>query len=458
AELAVSKITAAQKTLQTQSELSVTDHQRQLAAVSLASVDGVQRKLNNHLETFWGQLQRQTGETREKLLADLADSGAAVLEDTRRQLGKIEKASSEVLHEAARTAAEKAVSQAARKAEEQAQAAISRNAELAVSRINAGEKALQAQAEQSVTDHQRQMALVSAASIENAQRKLDSRFEVFRDQLEAAAGTIEQIVLEKGKQEFPRVAAELAEAAKAGMEEKAGQMARQIKEEIQASSAGLAEKACRQMAGEAENSLRSLRETAVDQARSQMQQMFKEVAAASRAEFGAEVEQTVHKQRRSAQAQIEEMGRASLERLRKAEPQVMMAPAAASRSSHTLLILVALIPTILFVYLASRPVMRLKPNAPTEFAEAYPELTATHEDTAQKLGQAYWDWAAIHLAPDYPYGSQLPEQPPVLFEADGPSFPTGVQADVARTRYWQKLRELWTNPQSWEKVQVWNRH
>ncbi|MGH9351849.1 MAG: hypothetical protein ACRD2G_06790 [Terriglobia bacterium] len=457
ADLAVSKISAAQKTLQTQAELCLTDHQRQLASVSVASIEGAQRKLDSHLESFRGQIEQRCGDAREKLLADLKDSGSIVLEETRRHLGKIEKSSSEILHESARAAAEKAVSQAAKKAEEQAQAAISRNAELAVSKIGAEQKALQTQAELSVKDHQKQLTAVLAANVESAQRKLDSHLETFEEKLQAAAGTLEQKILDSGRQDFPRAAAELAEAAAAGMEKQAGQMARQVEEKIQASGAALAEKACRQAAGEAENSLRSMRETAVEQARSQMQQLFKEMATASRAQFDTEIEQSIRKQRRSAQAQMDEVSRASLERLRSVGPQVVAA-VPASRASHFLLILVALIPTVLFVYLASRPMMRLAPNAPADFVEAYPELDGAHADTAQKLAQAYWDWAAVHLAPDYPYGSQLPEQPPALFDAEGSGFPTGVEADVARARYWQKLRQLWSNPQSWEKVQVWSRH
>ncbi|HEV2418133.1 MAG TPA: hypothetical protein VGX94_10035 [Terriglobia bacterium] len=458
AELAISKITAAQKTLQTQAELGVTDHQRQLAAVSLASVEGAQRALDKHLEVFWSQLQRQTDEKREKLLTDLTESGSSVLEDTRRQLGKLEKASSEVLQEGARAAAEKAVGQAAKKAEEQAQGAISRSIELAISKINAGEKDLKTQVELRVADFQKLSVAVSESALESAQRKLDSRLEIFHGQLEAAAGTIEQIVLDKSRQDFPRVAAELVETTAAGMEKKADLMVRQIEEKIQASGSNLAEKACRQASTEAENSLRSMRESAIEQTRGQMQQLFKEMAAASRAQFDTEIEQSIRKQRKSVQAQIEEMSRVSIEHLRSAAPQVGAAPAPASRARTFMLVLVALIPTVLFLYLANRPVMRLTPNAPADFVEAYPELTSAHADTAQKLAQTYWDWAAVHLTADYPYGSQLPEQPPALFDAEGPSFPTGVEADVARTRYWQKLRQLWSDPQSWQKIQVWNQH
>lgn len=458
AELAVSKITAAQKTLQTQAELSLTDHQRQVGAVSTTGLESVQRKLDAQLEAFRNQVEQRCEAERVKFLADLKDSEAAALEEIRRNLSKVEKSSSEIMQEAARGAAEKAVSQAVKKAEEQAQTAISRSADQAVSKLGAEQKTLRTQAEASVQDHQEQLAAALAASAETAQQKLNLQLEAFEKKLQAAAGTLEKKILESSERDFPRIAAQLAEAAAGEMEKKAGQAARQVEEKIQASTADLAERACRQASAEAENTFRSMRESAMEQTRSQMQQLFKEIASTARAQFDSEIEQSARKQRRSAQTQIEDMSRASLERLKAIEPQAVAAPARASRPAQYLLVLVALIPTVLFLYLANRPIMRLAPNAPADFVAASPDLAGAHPDTAQKVAQAYWDWAAAHLTSDYPYGSRLPEQPPALFDAEGPGFPTGVDADVARSRYWQKLRQLWTNPQSWQKVQVWNRH
>jgi hypothetical protein len=450
---------------------------KELAHKAQISVDGFQKELEDTLSAFKrkaasridddltkatagllerssGQLRIQTDEVREKLLAELRDSGSAILEDTRRQMARAEKASHEVLNETAKAAAEKAVAQAAKGVEEQVHAAISRSAELAVEKTGAERKRLHTEADLSVAAFHKQIAALSLESIEGVKSALETQLEAFRGQLQSARESLEQSVLERAKAEFPHVAAELLEGVTAGLEKNAGEIAEQVKAEVQTSATSFAEKTRRQLMSETENSLRSLRESAIDQSRGQLQQLIKEVRVAGRKEFEAEVEQSLRKQHRSAQMQIDDMARSSLERLRHAGA----APAATSRSSQWFLMLVALVPTLLFLYLASRPTMRLKASPPADFIDAYPEWTSSHQDVALKLGQAYWDWAALHLAPDHPYGTHLPEQPPVLFQVDGTGFPAGVDADVARMRYWQKLRELWTNPQSWVKVEAWNKH
>lgn len=458
AELAVGKIGAAQKTLQTQAELSLSDHQRQLAAEAAESLDGVQRKLDGHIDAFRGRLDEHGAEEREKLLAALKEAGAAAVEKARGNLAQIEKSSSEVLRDAARMAAEKAVLTAAQQAAEQAREAVSRAASEAVARLGAERKALESQAGASIKEHQKHLATEAAASAENARRAMDEQIALFEQRLEAAAATLEKRILASSEKDFPRVAAELASAASADIDKKAGHAAKQAEEKIMASGAAAMERAGREVHAEAENTFRAMRESAIEQARNQMQQIFKESATSSRANFDSELEQSVRKHKKTAQAQLEEAARAGIERLRTMAPQPAPAPSpGASRGAQMLLILVALIPTVLFIYLAAKPVMRLKPNAPADFVEASPDLAAAHTETAQKLAQAYWDWAAVHLAPDYPFGSQLPDQPPALFDAEGPGFPTGVDADVARARYWQKLRQLWANPQSWQKVEAWNR-
>lgn len=189
-----------------------------------------------------------------------------------------------------------------------------------------------------------------------------------------------------------------------------------------------------------------------------MCQALKDAAAESRKETEKDIGESIRKIRSSAQAQIDEISRASMERLRAASAGIAPGPARGSLAGKVVLALVALLPTVLFAYLMSRPVMRLKVDPPAEFVNAYPEWTGAHQAEAARLAAAYWDWAALHLADSYPYGSQLPEQPPMSFAVEGKGFPSGVDADVARMRYWQKLRDLWTNPQSWQKIERWNLH
>lgn len=470
----------------------IPDHQKRLAELS-ATAQELDRKVQAGVEDFQGQLestlsqfkrkaaarieedlsktstellqhsaerlQKQTDEARERLLADLRDSGTKVLEETGRQLAGLGKASSEVLNQSARAAADKAVSHAAQRVEEQAQTAFERSAAMAIARIEAEQQKLQTRAELSVADHQKQLLQLSVHGVEGIQRQLDGHLEAFRGQLQTHVHVLEQKALERATEDFPRVAAGLVDGVAASLQKKAAEAAAGAQETVRASAAGIAEETRRQVIEGAEDSLRSLREAAMEQTRGQLRQLVKDEGVAHRKDFEEEIAEMLRKRRKSIQQQIDEASRASLERLQQASARVTpgLAPQT-SYGSKWVLILVALIPTVLFIYLMNRPVMRLKAEPPADFVNAYPEWTAQHQDEAVKLGEAYWDWAALHLVRDYPDGTQLPEQPPVSFEVNGSGFPSGVEADVARMRYWNKLRELWTNPQSWDKIEAWNRH
>ncbi|MGH9327853.1 MAG: hypothetical protein ACRD2B_14385 [Terriglobia bacterium] len=408
------------------------------------------------LDRSTGELQRQTEETRERMLTELQNSGASFLAGARQQFENLQKTSIELLNQGAGTAAENAVREAVGNMQRQIDGTISSNSETAVSRLDAEWHQLETQVEASMADHRKQLFEVSIEGIESVQRQLDAHLDAFRGQLEANVQALRQEALERATLDFPRVVAQLTETTVADLEKKAGEAAEAVQREIRTSSVGFAQEVERRVIGDAENALRSLSEATLDQAKNQIRQLFKDVAISHRKEFDGEIEEHLRKQRKSAQAQIEELSRGCLERLREAGAQVVPMPVRSSPGSKLLLIIVALVPTILFLYLMTKPVMRLKADPPVEFLNAFPEWTGRHPEVATRLGEAYWEWAALHLARNYPYGTQLPEQPPVLFRVDGEGFPSGVDADVARLRYWQKLRELWTEPQSWDRVEIWN--
>lgn len=466
------------------------DHEKRLAALSASGLKELERKAETSLEAFQeqlegalatfkrkasarieedisksaaalldrstGQLQQQTEEARERMLVELQNSGNALLASARQQFENLQKAAVDLLKQSAGVAAEKEVREAAENVQQQIQAAMSRNADATFARLDAERQKLETQAERSVADHSKQLHQRAVEGIEGVQRQLESQLDAFRRQLDSSAQALGQKALEKATSEFPRVAAQLMEGALADFEKKAGEAAEKVRGEIRSSSAGLAQEVGRRAIGDAEDTLRSLRESTLDQAKNQIRQLFKELTSVNRKEFEGEIEESIRKQRKSAQAQIDEMSRASLERLRQAAPQVAAMPTQSPSAGKFLLVIVALLPTVLFLYLMGRPVMRLKADPPAEFLNAYPEWTGQHPEVATRLGEAYWDWAAVHLTREYPYGTDLPEQPPILFKVEGEGFPSGVDADVARLRYWQKLRELWKNPQSWDKVEVWN--
>ncbi|MDE3180567.1 MAG: hypothetical protein KGM47_13020, partial [Acidobacteriota bacterium] len=359
----------------------------------------------------------------------------------------------------AKAAGEKAAADAVREVQNQAQKSIEDSAEHAIARIEASQRKLQTQSELSVAEHQKQLLQLSVQGVEGIQRQLDSQLEAFRGQLQSNVRMLEQKALEKATEDFPAAAASLIENASAALQKKADEASASARDAFKEAAAALAEDSRRTMIQDAGDSLRSLREQEIEQSKTQLRSILKDGAVAQRKEFATEIEGVLRKQKKSMQQQIDEACQASLVQLQQASANLVpgYAPQTSS-ASRWALVVVALIPTILFLYLMNRPVMRLKSEPPAEFLNAYPEWTSQHQDVATKMGEAYWDWAALHLARDYPFGSSLPEQPPPSFEVEGPGFPTGVDADLARMRYWNKLRELWTNPQSWERVNTWNRH
>jgi hypothetical protein len=127
-----------------------------------------------------------------------------------------------------------------------------------------------------------------------------------------------------------------------------------------------------------------------------------------------------------------------------------------SRVSTFVLGLVALAPTILFIYLSTRPVMRLRLDPPAEFLAAIGDAPPKRQATEERVARAYWDWAYLHLQRKYSFAAQLPDDPPVEMEVDGKDFPTGLEADLTKHRYWRKLREIWAMPQAWEKSSLWD--
>lgn len=411
------------------------------------------------LERSEARLEKQTGEARERLLDELRQQGAAVLNEARAQFEAFEKSSVAILGQNTKAAAENAVNEAVRQVDEQARAAIQRCGENVVARMEGEQHKLEAHAALSVAEHQKQLLHLSVQGAEGIQRQLESHVESFRNQLQSNLKQFEQQAIDQAKADFPRLAAGLLENASATLERKVAEAASSVQDTLRLSATEVGADAGRRMVEETSNSLRSLRESAVEQTRNQLQALAKDVAGARRKEFESEFEGSLRKQQKQIKQRMDEAGRETLAWLQQASAGLAPGPAAkSSPGSRWALVVVALIPTLLFLYLMSRPLMQLKTAPPADFLNAYPEWTSQHQDVAEKLGEAYWDWAALHLARSYPYGTDLPQQPPVSFEVEGQGFPSGVDADVARMRYWDKLRSLWKDPTSWQKVDVWNAH
>jgi hypothetical protein len=121
------------------------------------------------------------------------------------------------------------------------------------------------------------------------------------------------------------------------------------------------------------------------------------------------------------------------------------------------LCLVIIVP-LLGVYLSTRPVMRLQPEAPAEFIDQSPNWSAKRRAREEAVAQAYWQVAVESLQTKYPFGSELPADPPTEFQIENKSVPPVSAKAFAETRarYWEKLRRIWVERQSWVEHLGWN--
>ena len=111
----------------------------------------------------------------------------------------------------------------------------------------------------------------------------------------------------------------------------------------------------------------------------------------------------------------------------------------------------AIAATLLGVYLSTAPVMQLRAEAPAEFIDQSPNWSAKRRVREAELAQAYWKVAVVSLQGKYPFGSELPADPPTEFQVDNKYASTdGAKAfSEARAHYWEKLRQSWVQRQYW---------
>jgi len=102
--------------------------------------------------------------------------------------------------------------------------------------------------------------------------------------------------------------------------------------------------------------------------------------------------------------------------------------------------------------------MRLQPEAPAEFIDQSPNWSAKRRAREEEVAQAYWQVAVVGLQERYPFGSELPAEPPTEFQVENKYVPPGSAKafSEARERYWEKLRRSWVQRQSWVERHEWN--
>jgi hypothetical protein len=113
---------------------------------------------------------------------------------------------------------------------------------------------------------------------------------------------------------------------------------------------------------------------------------------------------------------------------------------------------------MLAIYLSSSPVVRLRVKPPDAFFNESTGLTAKQNAKEDQLARAYWDIAVQDISTKYGFGSTLPTDPPDNFQVaeKGPPGAASKVDAATRTRYWEKLREVWPRSDSWERTSDWN--
>ena len=108
-------------------------------------------------------------------------------------------------------------------------------------------------------------------------------------------------------------------------------------------------------------------------------------------------------------------------------------------------------------YLSTPPPvqMHLQAEAPADFADESPSWSANRRVEEEEVAQDYWRAAAFSLPRIYPFGSQLPSDPPPEFRVDNQYATTRGAESAAKTRahYWEKVRGCWGQRRYWVETQ-----
>ena len=113
---------------------------------------------------------------------------------------------------------------------------------------------------------------------------------------------------------------------------------------------------------------------------------------------------------------------------------------------------------VLAVYLWPAPVMQLPAQPPVEFIDDSANWGPARRVREQEVARAYWQVAVADLQGKYPFGSELPTEPPSDFDAGKKYLASAGAKPASETRdhYWQKLRKIWVQRDSWEENSEWD--
>ncbi len=119
-------------------------------------------------------------------------------------------------------------------------------------------------------------------------------------------------------------------------------------------------------------------------------------------------------------------------------------------------LLIVIVPVGLFIYMSTRPHVRLRADMPPEFVDVQTSATQRQRAAEENLAKEYWSLALTNIQWKYTFGSPLPDSPPEEFRvrgqpARGPDISGSTQA-----RYWRQLQKVWLQPSSWVTSRDWS--
>jgi hypothetical protein len=110
-----------------------------------------------------------------------------------------------------------------------------------------------------------------------------------------------------------------------------------------------------------------------------------------------------------------------------------------------------------FAFFSTQPRWRLQATPPTDFFDS--KVSRNMQPAEEELARAYWKCAVNVIQESYGLGTALPAQPPPGFSIepqDAAKVRSKAYLEASRQRYWQKLQQLWNNPQVWVQTYQWN--
>ena len=461
AERAVAQLQVAEQKRETSFTAGAGAAEERLTGVSLA-VEALEGRVGALVEDFKGkgarqaedlekmaqdlggrwsqQFQEQAEAAVERLREELKSSGQ-VVEESKRQLASLAEAKLASLSQATREEYGQQLGQAFREhaqamheaADEEVES-IKLAAEQAIAQLQAAEEKRETSFTARAGAAEECLTGVSLA-VEALEGRLGALVEDFQGRIE---GTLQAFQGQGARQagDLERMAQDLGGRWSQQFEEQAGAAVERLREELK-SSGRVVEESKRELASLAKAKLLALSKVA------------------DNATAGLEAEQRrLKNQCETSRRELEDLlkrgwtkpASLSLQRGNRPKRRRLVAQPALV-AGVCLLIMVPL----LSVYLPKAHVMQLQPEAPAEFIDQSPNWSAERRAREEEVAQAYWRAAVVGLQERYPFGSELPAEPPTEFQAENEYIATGGAKAFfeTRARYWGNLRRSWVQRQFW---------